>query len=184
VSFDLANNGMIVLTRDALVSLRTVLFRDVGANAAAYLQEAGYAGGSALYQSFVKWNAQRGVPNPENVAATEFEQRAAEYFVELGWGAMSVGRLHDSVVTLDSTNWAESDPSSAMQFPGCYLSSGLLAEFFGRVAGTPLAVMEVECRSMGSPRCRFLLGSSETMQYVYNGMTTGIPYDTTLAKMP
>jgi predicted hydrocarbon binding protein len=184
VSFDPATNGMIVLTRDALVSLRAVLFRDVGANAAAYLQEAGYAGGSALYQSFVKWGVQRGLPSPEKMATTEFEQRAAEFFAELGWGALSVGRLHDSVMTLDSMNWAEADPSSAMQFPGCYLSSGLLADFFGRVAGTPLAVMEVECRSMGSQRCRFLLGSTETMQYVYNGMTTGISYDTTLAKMP
>lgn len=184
MSLDLANNGMIVLTRDALVSLRSVLFRDIGANAAAYLQEAGYAGGSALYQSFATWSQQRGHIAPERMAAPDFEQRAVEFFGELGWGAMSVGRLHDSVVTLDSANWAESDPASAMQFPGCYLSSGLLAEFFGRVAGTPLAVMEVECRSMGSPRCRFLLGSAETMQYVYNGMTTGIPYDTTLAKMP
>jgi hypothetical protein len=91
--------------------------------------------------------------------------------------------LHDSVVTLDSVNWAESDPASAMQFPGCYLSSGLLADFFGRVAGTPLAVMEVECRSMGSERCRFLLGSSETMQHVYDGMAQGISYDSSLEQM-
>ena len=87
------------------------------------------------------------------------------------------------MLTLDSWNWAESDPASAMEYPGCYLTSGLLADFFGRVAGTPLAVMEVECRSMGSQRCRFLLGSAETMQYVYNGMTSGIPYDSTLSKM-
>jgi hypothetical protein len=70
-----------------------------------------------------------------------------------------------------------------MQFPGCYLSSGMFADFFGRLAGAPLAVMEVECRSMGSERCRFLLGSSETMQHVYDGMTQGIPYDSALEQM-
>lgn len=183
MSFDLADSGMIGLTRDALVALRSVLFRDAGANAAAYLQEAGYAGGNALYQAFTRWAAKRGLPVPENMPAPEFEQRATEFFAELGWGAMSVGTLHDAVITLDSSNWAEADPSSAMQFPGCYLSSGLLADFFGRIAGTPLAVMEVECRSMGSQRCRFLLGSTETMQYVYDGMTTGIPYESTLSKM-
>ena len=88
-----------------------------------------------------------------------------------------VGTLHDSVLTLDSPNWAESDPASAMQFPGCYLSAGLLADFFGRVAGAQLAVMEVECRSMGSERCRFLLGSAETMQHIYDAMAQGVNYD-------
>jgi hypothetical protein len=52
------------------------------------------------------------------------------------------------------------------------------------VAGAPLAVMEVECRSMGSDRCRFLLGSTETMQHVYNDMTQGKSYDASLQEMP
>ncbi|HEY8174278.1 MAG TPA: V4R domain-containing protein [Gemmatimonadaceae bacterium] len=181
--FDLAGSGMVGLTRDALVTLRAVLFRDAGANAAAYLQEAGYAGGGALYQAFAQWSAARGLPAPENMTATEFQEYGADFFAELGWGAVTVGMLHESVVTLDSVNWAESDPASAMQFPGCYLSSGLLADFFGRVAGRPLAVMEVECRSMGSERCRFLLGSSETMQHVYDGMAQGVDYDSALAQM-
>ena len=43
MALDLARSGMVGLTRDALVALRGVLFRDAGANAAAYLQEAGYA---------------------------------------------------------------------------------------------------------------------------------------------
>ena len=53
----------------------------------------------------------------------------------------------------------------------------------GAVAGAPLAVMEVECRSMGSERCRFLLGSSETMQHIYDGMSQGVHYDAALEQM-
>jgi hypothetical protein len=37
--------------------------------------------------------------------------------------------------------------------------------------------MEVECRSMGSERCRFLVASSEVMQQVYDAMGNGLPYD-------
>ena len=184
MSLDLAQSGMVGLTRDALTALRSVLFRNAGANAAAYLQEAGYAGGQALFQAFAKWCAGRGLPAPDAMAAKDFELRSADFFRELGWGALSVTNSGDTVLMLDSTDWAEADPASAMEYPGCYLTSGLLADFFGRVAGAPLAVMEVECRSMGSSRCRFLLGSSETMQYVYDGMTTGIGYETTLSKMP
>ena len=181
--FDLAGSGLVGLTRDALTTLRSVLFRDAGANAAAYLQEAGYAGGSALHDAFGAWCASRGYSAPEQMTASEFEERAAEFFGALGWGAVTVGTLHDSVVTLDSPDWAEADPASAMQYPGCYLSSGLLADFFGRVAGAQLTVMEVECRSMGAERCRFLVGSAETMQHVYDGMTQGVAYDQALAQM-
>jgi predicted hydrocarbon binding protein len=182
---DLAGNGMVGLTRDALVALRNVLFRDAGANAAAYLQEAGYAGGAALYAAFATWCAARGVPEPESMSAPDFQQRAADFFAELGWGELNIGMLHDSAMTLDSPNWAEADPASAMQFPGCYLSAGILADFFGRLAGatSPLLVMEVECRSMGSERCRFLLGSSETIQHVYDGMVQGTSYDAALQAM-
>jgi len=181
----MAGNGMVGLTRDALVALRSVLFRDAGANAAGYLQEAGYAGGAALYAAFAKWSAARGLPAPESMAAPDFQERAAEFFAELGWGDLDVGMLHESAVTLDSANWAEADPASAMQFPGCYLSAGMLADFFGRLAGSvsPLVVMEVECRSMGSTRCRFLLGSSETIQHVYDGMVRGEGYDAALQAM-
>ena len=183
MSFDLAGSGMVGLTRDALTTLRSVLFRDAGANAASYLQEAGYAGGNALHEAFGKWCEGRGLGAPETMAAPEFEGRAAEFFWELGWGVVKVGMLRDSVLTLDSSDWAEADPASAMQFPGCYLSAGLLADFFGRIAGVQLVVMEVECRSMGSERCRFLVGSSETIQHVYDAMVQGLTYDASLEQM-
>jgi hypothetical protein len=36
--------------------------------------------------------------------------------------------------------------------------------------------MEVECRSNGAPRCRWLLGSADMMQHVYDGMARGESY--------
>ena len=81
-----------------------------------------------------------------------------------------------SVATVDSSDWAESDPAHPMEYPGCYYTSGVLADFFTRLAGEPLAVMEVECRSMGSDRCRFLVGSGDQMQRVYDAMSVGTSY--------
>lgn len=183
MSFDLTGNAMVGLSRDALAALHTALFRDAGGNAAAYLQEAGYAGGGAMHQAFTSWCAARGLAVPENLTAPEFDRHAADFFTELGWGAVHVGTLHDSAMTVDSVDWVEANPGAAMQFPGCYMSAGMLAEFFGRVAGAQLVAMEVECRSMGHERCRFLLGSAETMQHVYDGMTTGVPYEEALGQM-
>lgn len=176
-------SSFVGLSRDALAALHAALFRDAEGNAAACLQEAGYAGGGALYQAFTEWCARQGHAVPEGLSAPEFGRHAAAFLAELGWGAVHVDTLHDSVLTVDSTDWAEANPNRAMQYPGCYLTSGLLADFLSRLADAQLVAMEVECRSMGHERCRFLLGSAETMQYVYDGMVQGTPYDTTLAGM-
>ena len=175
-SIDLAKNALVAFTHDSLVSLRTALFRDVGATAAAVLQEAGYAGGRPMFGAFSEWLALRGLPAPDDLPASEFAARATEFFQETGWGSIELGKL-ESVATIDSADWSESDPDVPLEFPGCYFTAGVFADFFGRVAGSPVAVMEVECRSMGNERCRFLLGTAETLQHVYDEMGQGVAYE-------
>ncbi len=175
LSIEMSQNALVAMTRDSLTALRLALFRDVGPNAAALLQEAGFAGGPALFGAFAQWLAARRLPAPEALPAAEFSARAAEFFRDAGWGSIELGAL-DGVATIDSSDWAESDPSQPLEFPGCYYTSGVLADFFGRLAGEPLAVMEVECRSMGASRCRFLVGTGEMMQKVYDEMGRGASY--------
>ena len=179
-SIDLPGNALVALTRESLLAIRDAMFRDIGPNAAAVLQDAGYAGGPALFDAFSQWLASRGGPTPEALAAAEFGSRATEFFREAGWGSVQLGAL-ESVATIDSGDWAESDPGHPLEFPGCYYTSGVLADFFTRLAGEPLSVMEVECRSMGGDRCRFLVGSGETMQHVYEAMGQGVSYEEAVA---
>ena len=171
---------MIGVPRDAMVALRTLLFRADSAAAATSLYQAGYAGGGAMHDAFVRWCRSKKLPVAEHMAASEFAQHASAFFTELGLGAIEVGTVHDAAVTLDSTNWAEAEPSSGMQFPGCYLTAGLLTEFLARVAGSSVSVLEVECRSMGAKRCRFVAGSAETIQQVYEALAQGTAYETAL----
>ena len=180
MSFDLPGSDMIGVPRDAMVALRGLLFRADAAAAASSLYEAGYTGGGALHDAFVRWCRSRKLPVPENMGAPEFAQHASGFFSELGLGSVDVGTLHDAALTIDSSNWAEAEPASAMQFPGCYLTAGMLTEFLGRVAGSPVSVLEVECRSMGAKRCRFVVGSGETIQHVYEALTQGTSYEAAL----
>ena len=177
MTLDLTGSGMLALTRDTLTALRTALVRDTGVGAAAYLQEAGYAGGSALFEAFRQWLAGRGMGAPDSLSVDTFQREATEFFRLAGWGSLRVGALHDTVATLDSTDWGESSPGSSADIPSCHISAGMFADFFGRVADAPLAVMEVECRSAGSPRCRFLLGSADVMTQVYDEMSRGAGYE-------
>ena len=176
-SIQLGESGMLAITRDALAALRGALFRDLGAEAAAgYLQEAGYAGGAALFAAFNAWTTEHGFGEAEALAATDFAELATRFFGDLGWGSVSMTTLSDAVATLDSADWGEAEPDAAMEFPSCHLTTGMFADFFGRLAGTPMAVMEVECRSMGSPQCRFLLGNADSLHHVFDEMSRGVAY--------
>lgn len=177
----LRTTALLAIPRASLAALRAALLRDAGPAAAGYLQEAGYAGGPAVYEAFRGWLAARELPAPEHLGVSDFERRASEFFHEAGWGELSVGALGDAVATLDSTDWGEADPDSALDQPGCHFTAGLFADFFGRLAEAPLAVMEVECRSAGSDRCRFLLGSPETLGALYESMASGAGYEEAVA---
>src|SRR4051794_18309462 len=173
---DLIGSGMVGISRDALSGLRNGLMRDTGYASAGYLQEAGYAGGASTFEAFRSWLAARGTEAPEALTLAVFQAEATEFFREAGWGSLELGELHETVATLDSADWGEATPGAGLEHPGCHLSSGMFADFFGRLADAPLAVMEVECRSAGFDRCRFLLGSADVLQQVYDGMAGGTSY--------
>ena len=167
---------MLTVTRASLLHLRAALLRSGDANAAVTLQEAGYAGGTALYESFKNWLAERSDIAIEELDVDAFQHRASEYFSETGWGTLLVGNLHDVVATLDSADWGECDTNLGAQQPSCHLTTGMFADLFGRLAGAPVAVLEVECRSAGHERCRFLVGSPDVMDAVYDSMGNGGDY--------
>jgi predicted hydrocarbon binding protein len=167
---------MVAITRDAMGGLRNALMRDMGDAAAGYLQEAGYAGGGALFEAFRGWLSARGGRSPEELSVSDFQSNASEFFRECGWGSLVVGDLHDTVATLDSADWSEATPGAGLDQASCHFSAGMFSDFFGRLSDAPLAVMEVECRSAGAERCRFLLGSTEVMEHVYNAMSGGETY--------
>lgn len=174
---DQTARDMVTLTRASLLSLRAALLKSGDAQAAVALQEAGYAGGDALFSSFRRWLQQRTDIPAEDLDLEAFEQRLSEFFRETGWGTMSIGSLDDVVATLDSADWSESDSAAGMPYPACHISTGMFADLFGRLAGAPVAVLEVECRSAGQERCRFLVGSPEVMNLVYDEMGRGASYE-------
>lgn len=89
------------------------------------------------------------------------------YFQAFGWGRIEHQEVHEGLGAVLAHDWAEADPNEARAAPGCHISTGLLAEILSRVAGRPVAVMEVDCRSQGDDYCRFLFGSPTTLLRVH-----------------
>jgi predicted hydrocarbon binding protein len=127
------------------------------------LREAGYAGGEAVHAAFEQWLAESGAsPDTGELALDEFGERAASFFRDAGWGHLTFSPdENEGVALLDIDNcWeADADPEGG----GCQITTGVLAAFFGKIAGYPVSVLETECSAGG--RCQFMLGNAETMQY-------------------
>ena len=159
------------------VEFLTALHRAVGDSpgdlSADAIRDAGFHAGVALYDGFSAWLADRGEYGPEVLEDAHFSAMVSEFLEAAGWGEVSISNISDAVVALDADRWGEADGSGA----GCLVSTGLLSGFFGRLADAPMAVLEVECRTTGDSRCRFLLGSSDVLGYVHEAMTRGIPYE-------
>jgi predicted hydrocarbon binding protein len=172
-----APSNTFLLSRRSIQHLRLILERDAGAQAATWLQEAGFAGGETLYQVYTEWLTDRySVERPALLDVRHLGGTLSAFFQEHGWGSVQVSPLTPAVIALDSSDWWEADASSGAAYPSCHLSSGLLAEFLSRVSGTTLSVMEVECLSRGDRRCRFLAGAPETLQILYGRMADGASY--------
>src|SRR2546423_15715554 len=89
MTIDLTGSGMLAITRDALSALRAALMRDTGQAAAAYLQEAGYAGGGALFEAFRQWLPARGAGGARGFFLHPLPRGAARLFPPAGRGAAS-----------------------------------------------------------------------------------------------
>lgn len=182
-SIDLAQHDLMAVSRTGLAALRAALVRDHGPRAAAALQEAGYAGGAGVFAAFRSWLAERGERDPEVMDLAAFRRAVGDFFRETGWGTHDLGSLDDAVATVDSPDWSEADPAEQLEHPGCHYTTGLLSYFYGQVSGAPLSVLEVECRSAGAPRCRFLMGNTEVLGYVFDQLERGTPYQDALTRV-
>ena len=181
--FTLGNSALSAIPRASLTTLRASLVRDLGDGFATVLQEAGYAGGESVLAGMRDWCAANGMGAPESLAYSQFQQAAARFFAETGWGAVTLEPLGDAAVAFDAPDWAEADPTAAMPYPSCYYTAGMLADLFGRVADGPLGCLEVECRSAGAARCRFLLASPDVIAHVYQRLTEGVGYEDALKEL-
>lgn len=167
------------LSPRALHTLRSALERHAGRQAAVVLQEAGFADGETRYRAFLDHlRAQYGVEQPEDLDIAFLGEALSGCLREAGWGEVTIERLGTTVFAIDSEDWAEA--SSGAQYPSCHFSTGSLADLFTRIGGSQAAVMEVECRSKGDARCRFLVGSPGTLTTVYERMAAGLTYQQSL----
>ncbi len=169
---------VITIGRKALLATREALLHDLGERGMERLQQIGCTAGEEMYDAFERWlNEFAGVSSPDDLDAATLDEVLSEFFTSLGWGSVTIERLGSNGLSLTSTDWAEADPNERSDFPSCYFSSGLFADFLTRMAGgNAISIMEVECRSKGDVSCRFFAGAPSTLDAVYDALAEGRDY--------
>jgi hypothetical protein len=174
---------MLHLPPSALSALHRALATDRAPDQAAQAaRRLGFETGEGFYHAFQRWLGQFG-EGVEQLPPERFWERLGEFFAELGWGRLEFESLHAGVGALSSTEWAESAAEPSARHPVCHLTTGILADVLGRVAGDDVAVMEVECRARGDARCRFLLGGMDALQRVHGTLREGGSVPDALAQL-
>lgn len=157
-----------------LHGFRDLLGRELPDKSEALLQELGYLIGGEIFQDWAEWlRKEADVSDPGDLDAAALQDVLSSFFVARGWGSVELEDLGDSGMLLSSPDWVEASADLAAPYPSCFVGTGVIAGIFGGIAGAPVAVMEVECRSAGSGSCVYLLGSGETLERVYDAMASG-----------
>ena len=161
-----------------LRQLRTAVLTSTAPDVAVTaLREAGFAGGEAVYSAFEDWLAQSGAisaPAGKSDAAElsleKFGEEATRFFRDAGWGNVTLSKDDEEGVAIVDIASCWEGASGSGPVSGCHITTGLLAAFFGQVAGYPVAVLETECCEGDGSRCRFLMGNAEVMNYKWEQM--------------
>lgn len=167
-----------------LMVLEQALTAAHGSGAAAnLLRNAGYEAGPGFWAALLEWaNLQAESRSLQELSPQEFAAVLSHFFSGHGWGELEHAPLHPGIGALDAPDWREA-AAGAGSGNGCAFTTGLLANLLRQLAGEPVAVFEVECRSRNDDRCRFLFGAPETLQLLYGELRDGAEYGEVLAHL-
>jgi hypothetical protein len=167
----------IAIPATAFVSLRAHLEKEAGPLPTVHaLHSAGYAAGAASAPALAGGGA-------GSLGEDAFWTRLSEFFGKRGWGSLRHARAHKAVGLLTSTDWAEASAGDGGEQASCHFSAGFLSGLLTELAGGPVAVLEVGCRSRGADTCQFVFGSEGAIHELYGKLLEDDDLDAALAAL-
>lgn len=168
------------LPGNVLVTLRRSLRGEAGPLPTVHaLHAAGYKAGEAMSVPLLHSLGD----DPDSVGRKAFWTRFSQFWSRRGWGELEHRDVHSGIGLLVSSDWAEASEDTQESQPSCAFTAGLLASVLGRVAGGPLAVLEIRCRSRGDGECAFVFGSEAVVHDLYGTLLDGVAFDDALAAL-
>lgn len=161
------------LPADLIPALHRALGADRSpAETALLLRRTGYELGPGFHGLLESWLSEARGTDPGSLPPEEFWTAFGAFWSEMGWGTVRHVQPHPGIAALDCEGWIESERGGG-DHPACHLTTGLLSDLLSRIGGAEVAVLEVECRSAGAERCRFLFGGSSALGALYEEIRSG-----------
>lgn len=117
---------------------------------------------------------------PEEVPMAEYWATVREALARRGFGDAEYRVLGPGAAEIRIAGAPEARPhrdggagGAEADAGGCPFATGLLAGLLSRVAGSPVAVLEVACLGRGEETCRFLAGAEERLRSVRSEILAG-----------
>lgn len=152
-------------------SLRTELAKEAGTLPAVHaLHSAGYYAGTAAAASLVAGSGN----GAASLTQEAFWTKLTDFFSQRGWGSIRHEPVHAAVGFLTSTDWAEATQEESDPDASCLFSTGFLSGLLSALAGGPVAVLEIGCRTRGERHCRFAFGSETAIHELYGRLLDGV----------
>jgi hypothetical protein len=159
-------------------SLRDELEKEAGAHQTVRaLHYAGYHAGLAAASALDV----EGGGDAFSMGRRAFWDHLAAFFATRGWGTLSHRDAHPGIGVLSSSDWAEAKTDRVDAQASCSFSAGFLSGLMSQLAGGPIAVLEIGCRSRGGRSCDFAFGSEGAIQALYARLVEGDDLDRALA---
>lgn len=158
-------------------SLRKELGEEAGTLQVVHaLHHAGYEAGLAAASSV----HQDAGGDSFSLSESGFWTNLSEYFSRRGWGTLIHDPKHAAVGLLRSSDWAEASPAEIDEDASCSFSAGFLSGLLSQLAGGPVAVLEIECRTRGGDSCDFAFGSETAIHELYGKLLDGSDLESAL----
>lgn len=152
-------------------ALRTELAKEAGTLSTVHaLHSAGYQAGTSAAPSIIATQA----GSAPDLGQDAFWGRITDFFSERGWGAIRHEPVHGAVGFLTSSDWAEASDGDADPEASCFFTTGFLSGLLSSLAGGPVAVLEIACRTRGEKFCRFAFGSETAIHKLYGHLLDGV----------
>jgi hypothetical protein len=102
-----------------------------------------------------------------------FWSSLSDFFAKRGWGTLEHTAVHQAIGVLHTGDWAEARRDADDREATCSFSTGYLSGMLSQLAGAPVAVLEVSCRSRGDAACHFAFGSETAVHDLYGKLLDG-----------
>lgn len=169
----------VVLPVTVFAALRRELEKEVGTLPTVHaLHHAGYATGVEAASTFGA-----GTDSVAELHAAEFWDRLRAFFTRRGWGTLEHEAPHPGIGLLTSSDWVEGGDREPDPESSCSFGTGFLSGLLSELAGDPVAVLEVTCRSRGDDACSFAFGSEQAIHELYGRLLEGTDLPRALAAL-